>query len=536
MNDFDYIKNRFDNDELKAPEDLSPEQMMAMLDERASEPQKGEGRKRGNRAFLRSRKFRAGLSLAACLLLVVISVPRLMGPPDTSMTEEGYRTYESYDELKRLVRSIRPEQSISFFHGNGSMLVEEDMAVYEEAAGTMSDAAPAASADGGAAKTESASETYHQVEGVDEADKIKTDGKYIYLVTGEGDIRILRADKGETKKVAEISQFESDGTFYQIYLSGSRLIAVGSVYDDEESKTAVTTYDISDPENPEQIYQFLQSGYLVSSRLTDGIVYLVTNDNVAYLDRYVPYVTNDGRYEKVAVSDICVFPEPQRASYAVVSAINVSSGRKMSSKTKAILGCSNDIYCNTEHLYLADSGWQTDAGGGQYVTRLLRVDLNGGQLKFSVNGKVRGYIDNQFSMDEKDGYFRVATTSSRNGRDVNNLYVLDDELKQVGSVTGFARDEHIESVRFIGDKAYVITYERTDPLFILDLADPADPKIEGSVKISGFSSLLVPVDEKHLLGIGYATRENEWGGITTDGLKLALFDISDPAEPKVLVP
>ena len=147
---------------------------------------------------------------------------------------------------------------------------------------------------------------------------------------------------------------------------------------------------------------------------------------------------------------------------------------------------------------------------------------------------VRGYIDSQFSMDERDGYFRIATTSERAGMDVNNLYVLDSKLKESGKVTGFARNESIKAVRFIGEKAYVITYEAIDPLFIIDLSDPEKPVIEGEVKIDGFSTLLIPVNESRLLGIGHATGDNGYGGEYDSGLKLALFDISDPSEPKVL--
>ena len=137
-------------------------------------------------------------------------------------------------------------------------------------------------------------------------------------------------------------------------------------------------------------------------------------------------------------------------------------------------------------------------------------------------------------MNERDGYFYIATTGQRDGMDVNNLFVLDKSLKETGKVTGFARDESIRAVRYIADKAYVITYEAIDPLFVIDLSDPAKPHIEGEVKIDGFSTLLVPVSKDTLLGIGYATGDNGYGGEFAAGLKLALFDISNPSEPKVI--
>jgi uncharacterized secreted protein with C-terminal beta-propeller domain len=124
-------------------------------------------------------------------------------------------------------------------------------------------------------------------------------------------------------------------------------------------------------------------------------------------------------------------------------------------------------------------------------------------------------------MNEKDGYFRVAT-SDDNG---NNLFVFDSELNEVGKVTGFAKGESIRAVNYLGDMAYVITYEQTDPLFVIDLSNPSAPEIKGSVEITGFSSNLVFVDENTILGVGY---DDTWG------IKLALFDVSNPTSPKVL--
>ena len=153
-------------------------------------------------------------------------------------------------------------------------------------------------------------------------------------------------------------------------------------------------------------------------------------------------------------------------------------------------------------------------------------------MKYQKTATIDGSVNNQFSMDESHGYFKVAVTEYVGEEDTNNLYVMDENMKIVGSVRNFAPGEHIEAVRYIKDKAYVITYQETDPLFIIDLKDPTNPVIEGHVKITGFSTLLVPADEDHLLGLGFSTEENEFGE-ATDGVKLSLFDISDPLQPAV---
>lgn len=160
-------------------------------------------------------------------------------------------------------------------------------------------------------------------------------------------------------------------------------------------------------------------------------------------------------------------------------------------------------------------------------TQIVKFSLNGGAPEFSADTEIDGFINNQFSMDEKDGYFRVATTIY--GNEIKNaLYIFDEKLNAVGEITGFAKNEDIKAVRYVKDTAYVITFENTDPLFVIDLSNPTAPEIKGSVEITGFSSQLVPVDEDTILGIGEEHIEN------SNALKLALFDVSDPEKPEVL--
>ena len=280
------------------------------------------------------------------------------------------------------------------------------------------------------------------------------------------------------------------------------------------------------------ITSFRQTGTIISSRMVGDYVYLVTNDYVYKGGRVVPKCTIDGELKEMPADSICCVPDPAESSYIILSAMDISSGKDAKCKTSAIFGASTDIYCNDHNLYTAVTEWDQEKNSS--YTRIVRAKLDGVKIRFDATARVRGRIDNQFSMDEKDGYFRIATTGERGGMDVNNLFVLDSNLKETGSVTGFARNESIRAVRYFGDKAYVITYEQIDPLFVIDLSDPASPKIEGEVKIDGFSTLLVPAGEGRLLGIGHATGDNGYGGEYDAGLKLALFDISNPSEPEVI--
>jgi len=139
-------------------------------------------------------------------------------------------------------------------------------------------------------------------------------------------------------------------------------------------------------------------------------------------------------------------------------------------------------------------------------------------------------------MDESGDYFRVATTSqfwTRNSNvQYNNVYVLDTDLNIAGKLEEIAPDERIYSTRFIGNRLYMVTFKRMDPLFVIDLSNPGDPKVLGQLKIPGFSDYLHPYDENHIIGVGKETAENEWGGVSIKGVKVSLFDVSDVNNPK----
>jgi uncharacterized secreted protein with C-terminal beta-propeller domain len=171
------------------------------------------------------------------------------------------------------------------------------------------------------------------------------------------------------------------------------------------------------------------------------------------------------------------------------------------------------------------------------VIHKIRIDQ--GSIEYETRGEVPGYMLNQFSLDENEGNLRVATTTqlwlrSRGSQQFNNVYVLDDDLDVIGRLEGLAEDESIYSTRFIGDRLYMVTFKRIDPLFVIDLSDPTEPEVLGELKIPGFSDYLHPYDEDHIIGIGKETEGNQWGGVSVAGVKLSLFDVSDVGNPKQL--
>ncbi|MEG1774729.1 MAG: beta-propeller domain-containing protein, partial [Oscillospiraceae bacterium] len=187
-----------------------------------------------------------------------------------------------------------------------------------------------------------------------------------------------------------------------------------------------------------------------------------------------------------------------------------------------------ELMMNSDSLFITST--VQDEGFNTGITRFV---LDKTDVKYVSSGMVPGTIDNQFSLDEYNGNLRIATTSYNREKqaNVNNLYILDPKMKQLGAVENLAEGESIKSVRFMDDTAYVVTFRQTDPLFVIDLSDPKKPVVKGELKIPGFSEYLHPIDENTLVGIGYNTLTNRYGNVMTDGLKLSLFDVSDPTDP-----
>ena len=175
-------------------------------------------------------------------------------------------------------------------------------------------------------------------------------------------------------------------------------------------------------------------------------------------------------------------------------------------------------------------------------TIIHKIAISGSSLQYKSTGEVTGSVLNQFALDENNDYFRIATThnttwsrfESAQKPSYSNLYVLDADMKTVGSLEYLASGEQIYSVRFMGNRAYLVTFKQIDPLFAIDLSDPKNPKVLGQLKVPGFSTYLHPYDEKTLIGFGKDTGTNEYGNTVAQGLKISLFDVSDVANPKEL--
>ncbi len=459
------------------------------------------------------------------------------------------------------------------------------------------------------------STTNLQVQGVDEGDVIKNDGRYIYFIKGNT-IRIIDAYPADNmKELISFSLGDNSETFNpsEMYVDGNYLTVVGSAsisypqpipLDSSTqvettmvkssmpvdvypyfgySRTKVYVVDITDRSKPTVARSVEFDGSYNSSRKVGDTLYMVMNQYVNYPyyyaqpmmldtsavsapgtsaagvststsasapveppDAIVPKMldTKVGSEQLIApCSDIKIIPKPRNFNYIITAAVPLVDKTKDVTRS-VIVGDSGDIYASTDSLYVASTDWGDGfyRPYGDYDTMVYRFALGDAQIMFKNAGTVPGTILNQFSMDEYNGYFRIATTKNEYvmGSEINNnVYVLNSAMQVVGKIEKIAPGEKLYSTRFMGKTAFMVTFKRVDPFFVLDLSDPKNPVIKGTLKIPGYSTYLQPYDDTHIIGFGnevdpkYA--DTDLDSLPYDallGMKISLFDITDLSNPK----
>jgi len=401
------------------------------------------------------------------------------------------------------------------------------------------------------------SQTNEQVEGVNEADVVKTDGKFIYVASGKS-VRIYDANNGKPFLTDEITVKVDDQTgqftqFTELYIHDGKLIVLGEkgrfgnwirpvpdapeermimpYYDQYEGFVYTGIYSVSTQGKLSLDRELEVEGSLLSSRKKDDTLYLVVNK---YLYSYGPMeepiipafrdsaVSDD--LKELAIDKVMYFPRRAASNYLTIAAVDVEKPSQPAN-IEAFLGTGNLIYMSRDALYVAGQDYHTIWGS---ITNIAKFNVDGTKIGFAGGGLVEGTILNQFSMDEYEGNLRIATTNWQR-ESVNAVYILDEDLNPLGAVENLAPGERIFSTRFMGDYGYIVTFRQVDPLFVLDLSNPSKPRVTGELKIPGFSSYLHPVTDKVLLGIGRDVDENTG---MQNGIKLSLFDVSDEGRPK----
>lgn len=545
------------------PENLSAENIEKLVS--------GKKQKRSKKGVIK--KFVA-CAVAACVAVCgVFALDAGVYAPGITVVEGKPVAAKNYNNLLSIMKDYRKKQIFengvnsigNVFSVKSSDMAENEIALYN---GSM-DAAPAETA-GISATSSTYSKTNTRVDGIDEADIVKTDGKFMYAVHDDR-VYILRiGDNGTLEKCSTVSPLKNyntdsenadyndmhtyvddEGEIYYscyacqtsyvsgIYINGNTLIAEFVCYSDNVFRTGIAVYDISEPASPAEKNVFMQDGTLVSTRAIDNTIVLVTmrsTETDSINEDIIPKVgTSENSEEiadaKISCDDIFIANTDMPENFLVVSKINITDSTVSKSESISVLGGGDTVYCTDETLYVATARYVEDNSVNDdsiiayhTETDIAAFDITADKPVYKASCSVVGSMLNTFSIDEYNGYVRVAATADSD----NRVYVMDKNLQLKSMLRNIAPNEQIRAVRFSGDTGYVVTFYQTDPLFVIDLSDPENPEIKGELKIPGFSSYLHPVGENLLLGVGMGGDDNG----ANNSAKLSLFDVSDPENPK----
>ncbi len=571
--------------------------------------------------------------LAVVVITVLVFSLALVGTKPGSQIKQ----FSSYEELESFVKNSAVSSDVLYAGVSRQMMQT-----------TAESVAPAAE------KSADYSKTNVQVSGVDEADIVKNDGKFLYIVSGN---KVVIVDAYPAESARIVSEINFAGSPSEIFINKDRLVVFASDYgyssvgfapDYYSPKTLIHIYDVTDRANPVLSKNITADGSYFDSRMTGEYVYVITNRPVNYGTEPqpipLPVISTNGVAKAIPASDIYYFDSPD-VSYIFTNIVAINmQGDDVSSKT-FLMGYTQTLYASAENIYIvyakqlsminfmnrlideaiipsvpvdvqlriketgnasvyekmqaigkilesyletlnpeqkADvmlameqrmAAVQTDIVKQMEKTVIHKISVSGSNIEYKAQGEVPGRVLNQFSMDERNGYFRIATTTSGNSGIImpmrtfalaeiesdtsvatgsasapaasviretrpviapqpasssqNHVYILDGNLQIISKIEDLAPGERIYSVRFIGDRGYMVTFRQVDPLFVIDL-NPVEPKVIGFLKIPGVSDYLHPYDENHIIGVGRdATEEGR-----VQGMKLSLFDVTDVSSPK----
>ena len=472
-------------------------------------------------------------------------------------------------------------------NGFGSYDRAEVLPVAEEADGGADEAggdAPALDSD-----TSGQSGTNVQEEGVDEPDTVKVAGDVAYVVA-QNELQVVSVD-GAPDVIASMDLPEN--TSSELLLSGDRLLIVSREYQfflledgaasdaaivgpgaTSDVHTILTYVDVSDPADPTVESTLEIEGDYRSARMIGSVARIVvqTDPNAlpftypadgsaeaeqqaaeanrevvedTTIEDWLPEYAVDGDDEQPLLSCGAVHEPPLFSGLGTLSVVTVDlTGSIEPTSSAAVVASGETVYASANRLFVTTGrwGWEPDALGSSVTTEIHGFDISSAtSTRYVGSGAVEGYVLNQFALSEHEGNLRIATTmeppwsieGEQQGVPESAVSVLAEQggkLVRIGHVDGLGVDERIFAVRYFGDVAAVVTFRQIDPLYLLDLSDPADPKVTGELELPGFSAYLHRIDEDLLLGIGADADED---GVVT-GAAATLFDISDVTSPRIV--
>jgi uncharacterized secreted protein with C-terminal beta-propeller domain len=510
----------------------------------------------------------SGMMLAGIIILVsffyaVNIQPVVIGGSGWFRTYAGLNSFNSYDELADFLGRY------NYDYYDLDYCEEKLSGIMIAKSRDTSNGIMGNSINIGDGKTVDYSKTNIQVEGVDEPDVVKTDGTYLYILA-DSKLCIIKAHPAEKATVLSIIFFKDDVYVRNFFINKDRLFVFGTSqrypleYEEYKtdyeycpywwgiSTTIINIYDISDRENPDLVKDIEVDGSFFDARMIGNYIYIIAteytgniyckvDDNVTI---NIPEITINDCTRQVPADHIYYVNNSERID-TMTNVLSIDIYGDKIDQQSFLLGSSQNMYVSNNNIFLAcqEYSYYYSFWNGNYqseqTTVIHKISINNGVISCIAKGEVPGYTLNQFSMDEHNGFFRIATqTWGWESNSATNLYILDKYMNRTSEIENIAPGETMHSARFIGDKAYLVTFKKVDPFFTVDLSDPYNAKIMGELKIPGYSDYLHPYDENHIIGIGKDTVEpQEEYSWTRDfawyqGLKIALFDVSDFENPK----
>lgn len=504
------------------------------------------------------------------IIVIIIIIAGIIGFTQFSDDKQELKTVKSDKELLKIYNGdnsdfknilVRILATPFSFLDNSSYRVKSNLNYSTVNDDVTFDSANVKSAEASSTKTKDYSTTNIQVENVDEADITKTDGNYIYSISGNDVIITNAQNPHELKIEAKINCGESIPEDLLLY--NNKIVVISYKGSNYSSNTLVDIYDLTNIFKPLLIKSYELEAPYYTSRCINGELFIISSGSLKKEnDKIRRSYVEDMQEKEISLNKIKYLKDVKPYKQTLIASLNLDNAKDDINVSSYLVDVSNS-YVSENAIYLLNQKYNysndynldikklfgfkgifglADYGDSDYdygyYTQIFKFGISeNGNINYTAKTKTKGKTINQYSLDEKNNHLRVALYSNEGTR----VEIFDENLKQIGCSNNLAKGETMYSSRFIGDKAYLVTYKTVDPLFVVDLSQESSPKVLGQLKIPGYSTYLHPYDENHLIGIGMQTEEitnrNSLGKVTSTtsritGMKMALFDVTDVNNPK----
>jgi uncharacterized secreted protein with C-terminal beta-propeller domain len=521
-----------------------------------------------------------GAILGIATVVTIVSVTGILPPFGSSIAiPQGLHSFSSYAQMQQLVaanaKSAQRYGQSGVWFGVGVPIMFGAATI--QATSTMTEAMTVASAD--SVTTPTFTGTNVQVQGVDEPDRVKTDGTHIFVSSGNN-VTIINAYPPNSTSIASSLHFPNSTVigleiaqgrllvidqktpyvpccFYGYgAVSGVGLLSSASAQTSVSDSIDLLLFNTANVTSPRLVANVSVAGDYVAARLADGFLYAVIQQSAYTFSSNgnataaLPVVSDDGVETTLSPSSVYYASNDSQVSYyTMIASVDMATG---AGQVKSVLtGPSSTVYVSPSNIYVVYTNYpdlfsthnilgdaytggtvsMTDVQQAQNST-IVRVAYSAGSVVAAASGVVPGSVLNQFSLDEYNGYFRVATgrfaVVGGSPTRSDDVYVLNMNMSQVSSLQNIAPGENIYAVRFVGEMGYVVTFEQIDPLFAISFKDMTHPVVESALKVSGYSDYLHPLPGGYLMGVGKDTVPSTMQNVAFyTGLKISLFRVFD---------